>query len=107
LQLGRAGCTRVHAHLGEVAHDLLDEERVPLGLPVQGSREHPRRCLPRSRPDELGRLPLAQSRDVDMSQQALALQIRERVAQHLAGRLRPVCDQDQQVGRLGGPREVT
>ena len=107
LELGRARAAHVDAGLDQVADDLLDEERVSLGLLVQRVCERARRGLTRSSAHELGRLGLAQSPDVELGGEPVAAKLAERVRERVAPPLgRAVCGEDQQPSRVRRPRQV-
>ncbi len=106
LELGRARAPDLHAGLDQVADDLLDEERVALGLFVQGTRERPCRHLPRPQPHELGSLGVVQSLDVQLGGEPVAAELGQRVRERVAALGRAVRAQDQQTRGVRRPRQV-
>jgi hypothetical protein len=85
-----------HAALGEVADDLLDEERVAVGLRVQAVHEVGRHVVSGRALQQLGDLLLAQPRQRQPLDQPLAAQVGERLAERVRGR---------EVGGAVGPRD--
>ncbi len=63
----------VHPRLEQVADDLLDEERIALGLLVERVGERARRRLAGAQPHELGRVGLAEAPDVELGGEPVAL----------------------------------
>ena len=104
---GGARAAGVRPRLDQVADDLFDEERVALGLRVEGVRQRPRGGLAGPQPNQLGGVGLAQAPDVELGGQPISLQLGERGGERVAARLaRPVSAEDQQPRRAAGPREV-
>ena len=107
LELRRARAAGVHPRLEQVADDLLHEERVALGLLVEGMGERARRRLAGAEPYQLSGVEFAQAADVELGREPVALQLGQRVAERVAAALGgAVRAQDQQPGRAGGSRQM-
>ena len=106
LELRRARAADLHPGLDQVADDLLDEERIALGLLVQGMGECTRGAHPGPHPDELGGLGLAEPPEVELGGEAVPAQLAERVRERVPALGRPVRADDQQARRVRGASEM-
>ena len=71
--------------VAQVAHDLLDEERVALGLAVQGVDERRLGLRHAERRHELGDLRLGQTAELDVAEQPFAAHVADQLVQRVAG----------------------
>ena len=78
MEFVRARGIGLDAGVGEVADELLDEERVALGLLIQRARELGRGGPPGAQPDQALRLGLGQPVDLELANQALVAQAGQR-----------------------------
>ena len=90
-----------------MADDLLDEERVSLRLHVQRPAERRGGPDAGTQLDELGRLGLAETRDLDLRDEPLASQLGQRRREPGGMRLgRPVGAEHEHATVAGRPRDV-
>ena len=108
LQVVGPGARHLDARVLEMTEHFLDEERVPLRLVVQRARKVGRRRPADPQPDQPRRIALGEAGELDLLQQPLVAQVRDRGREALARLLgRAVGADDRQPARPRRASQVT